>query len=164
MAVRDGAGGFVLSGDEERVVRCLLDTFVPPLSEGEAVDIAWKAGVELEGRQLGGMVCGGSSEASVASFERSVNRLVASERSEVRLLLGLLGSAGGTAFLTGSLFSWAPFPRRSRAAREANLLAMAASSVPLRRKAFNALKRLCCGVAALALDGATKGCFNCTST
>ena len=140
-----------LTPAEASVVESLVTALIPPVSRDEALDVARACGdADPSPERLAALMAGGWSETVRAAFERSLNRLTLGERDELRLLLALLGSRVGTALLAGSGF--AAFPDRSLAAREADLLGMAASRLPLRRKAFNALKRLCGGVAALAVD------------
>ena len=146
----------LLSSGEAGVVRALCDTFLRPLSEAEALEVARSVdGSTPSPAQLAGLMAGGASESVLAAFERSLGRLLAGERSDVRLLLGLLGTRVGTCALTGLLGR--AFADRDARDREAAMLGMARSSVALRRKAVNALRRLCAGVSALALDDATRG-------
>ena len=94
----------LLSSGEAGVVRALCDTFLRPLSEAEALEVARSVdGSTPSPAQLAGLMAGGASESVLAAFERSLGRLLAGERSDVRLLLGLLGTRVGTCALTGSL-------------------------------------------------------------
>ena len=144
-----------LTPSQSRSLRALIDTFIPPLEEDEVEKalqpdprhgISNKPVLSAKKRAAAKKVLrlSGSELGVAAAVEELLGSGVLSWEESTSLVgvLDLLGSALGSAILCSTLPFKGAFTDRSRAEREALLMGLSGSPIPVQRKAFNDIKRL----------------------